>query len=151
MPFEPSNPSPKVSVGILTRNAGKLFHRVMEALRGQETPWPFEVVLLDSASKDGTDKYAEGQGARVVAYRPKKFRFGAARDELFSHCRGEVIVTISQDVVPASPDWLMKLTTPVFDGTADATIGEQQEPPDTYTFYWDYHGSWLRSVAIQFD
>jgi rhamnosyltransferase len=140
-----------VSVGILTRNGGKLFHQVIAALKSQATPWPFEIVLLDSASKDGTDKYAAEQGAKVVPYRPKKFRFGAARDELFTHCRGDLIVTISQDVVPAASDWLVKLTQPILEGTADATIGEQAEPPGIYTFYWDYHGSWLRSVAIQFD
>jgi rhamnosyltransferase len=151
MPFDPSNPRPEVSVGILTRNAGNLFHRVMEALRRQRTPWPFEVVLLDSASRDGTDRYAAGQGARVIPYRPAKFKFGPARDALFENCRGRVLVTISQDVVPASPDWLRQLTRPLFDGAADATIGEQAEPPGTYTFYWDYHGSWLRSVAIRFD
>src|SRR5436853_7916249 len=97
MPFDPSHSTPKVSVGILTRNAGKLFHQVMDALAAQQTPWPFEVVLLDSASKDGTDRYAADHGARVVPYKPAKFKFGVARDTLFENCRGEVLVTISQD------------------------------------------------------
>ena len=151
MPFDPTHPSPNVSVGILTRNGGKLFHRVLAALKSQTTAWPFEIVLLDSASRDGTDSYAAEQGARVVPYKPKKFKFGSARDTLFENCRGSVIVTISQDVLPASDNWLTHLTQPIFDGEADATIGEQLEPPDTYTFYWDYHGSWLRTVAIRFD
>lgn len=151
MPFEPSNSTPKVSVGILTRNAGKVFHGVMDALKGQVTAWPFEVVLLDSASKDGTDSYAVSAGARVVPYKPKKFKFGTARDTLFENCRGEIIVTISQDVTPANADWLEKLVRPIIENTADATIGEQAEPPGGYTFYWDYHGSWLRTVAIRFD
>lgn len=153
MGLESDHPHPKVSVGILTRNAGNLFHRVMDALHGQKTSWPFEVVLLDSASKDGTDAYAASRGARVVPYRPEggKFKFGPARDRLFENCRGEIIVTISQDVVPASADWLVKLTGPIFDGRADATIGEQLPPPGAYTFYWDYHGSWLRTVAVNFD
>ncbi len=151
MPLDSSHPSPKVSVGILTRNGGKVFHDVMTALHAQRAPWPFEVVLLDSSSKDGTDKYAADHGARVVPYKPKKFKFGAARDTLFENCHGEIIVTISQDVVPASPDWLELLVRPILENTADATIGEQAEPPGGYTFYWDYHGSWLRTVAIQFD
>src|SRR5260221_13952703 len=112
MSFDPANPAPKVSVGILTRNAGKLFHQVMAALKSQETPWPFEVVLLDSASRDGTDRHAAEQGARVVPHKPSKFKFGPARDTLFENCRGEIIVTISQDVVPASTDWLVHLTGP---------------------------------------
>src|SRR6476620_9671388 len=99
MPFDPSHPQPRVSVGVLTRNAGKLFGRVLDALSKQTTDWPYEIVILDSGSKDGTDKYAESRGVRVVPYQPAKFRFGTARDKLFESCHGEVIVTMSQDVI----------------------------------------------------
>lgn len=151
MPLEPTSSAPRVSVGILTRNAGRLFGRVLDALASQVTPWPFEIVILDSASKDGTDALAASRGVNVVPYRPKKFRFGVARDTLFENCRGEVIVTISQDVVPANPDWLLALVSPILEGRADACVGPQDPPPGKYTFYWDYNGSWLRSVAIAFD
>ena len=89
MPFNPSNSAPRVSVGLLTRNAGKLFGRVIDAISKQASEWPFEIVILDSGSKDGTDKYAESRGVRVVPYKPAKFRFGTARDTLFDNCRGE--------------------------------------------------------------
>jgi rhamnosyltransferase len=151
MPFDPNHPRPKVSVGILTRNAGNLWRQVLDALAKQQTDWPFEVVALDSASKDGTDRVAEQRGVRVVPYRPKKFAFGPARDTLFENCRGEVVVTISQDVIPATPTWLADLTRPILEDQADATVGEQRVMPDGYAFYWDYHGSWMRSVAIHFD
>ncbi len=151
MPLETNHPHPRVSVAILTRNAGKLFHRVMDALHAQHTAWPFEVVLLDSASRDGTDAYGASRGAAVHPYRPAKFRFGSARDALFEKCRGEVIVTISQDVVPADDHWLQRMVAPILAGEADAAVGEQVAPPDGYAFYWDYHGSWMRSVAIAFD
>jgi len=152
MSFDPTHSQPKVSVGILTRNAGALFHRVMGALAGQETPWPFEVVVLDSMSKDGTDKLAAARGAHVLPYKPAKFRFGTARDALFEKCRAtDVIVTISHDVVPAGPQWLARLVAPILEGRADATVGEQVKPPGGYAFYWDYHGSWMRSVAVRFD
>jgi len=151
MPFDPQHPNPRVSVGILTRNAGPLFARVLDELAKQQTPWPFEVVVLDSNSKDGTDTLGESKGARVIPYRPAKFRFGTARDTLFENCRGEAIVAISQDVVPADPHWLAKLTTPILEGRADATTGEQRPAPGEYAFYWDYHGSWMRTIAIRFD
>ena len=34
---------------------------------------------------------------------------------------------------------------------ADATIGEQLPHPGGYAFYWDYHGSWLRTIPVRFD
>ena len=151
MAFDSTHPSPRVSVGILTRNAGKLFGRVIDALSKQATDWPFELVILDSASKDGTDQYAESRGVRVVPYRPAKFRFGTARDTLFENCRGDVIVTISQDVIPADDGWLARLVAPILDGRVDATVGEQRPAPGEYAFYWDYHGSWMRTVAVRFD
>ena len=151
MPFDPTNPNPRVSVGILARNAGPLFARVLDALAAQETPWPFEVVVLDSASKDGTDRLAADRRARVIPYRPAKFRFGTARDTLFENCRGEAIVAISQDVIPADAHWLARIITPILDGRADATVGEQVPVPGEYAFYWDYNGSWMRTIAIRFD
>src|SRR5258706_13946955 len=150
MPFDPTHSAPRVSVGILTRNAGKLFGRVVDALSKQVTEWPFEIVILDSASKDGTDKYAESRGVRVVAYRPAKFRFGTARDTLFENCRGEVIVTMSQDVIPGDEQWLGRMTTPILDGSVDATGGEQRPAPGEDAFYWDYHGSWMGWGAGRF-
>lgn len=151
MGYEPSNDQPRVSVGILTRNAGRLFARVLDGLAGQATPWPFEVVVLDSGSKDGTDRLAAARGVRVIPYKPAKFRFGTARDTLFQNCRGEAIVAISQDVVPGDAHWLAKLVAPLLDGRAEATTGEQRPLPGEYAFYWDYHGSWMRTVAVQFD
>lgn len=151
MPFDPAHPQPVASVGILTRNAGALFTRVLEALAAQQADWAFEVVVLDSASKDGTDALAAERGARVVPYRPARFRFGTARDTLFENCRGQIIVTISQDVVPGDPHWLARLVNPIIEGRADATVGEQRPAPGQYAFYWDYHGSWMRTVAINFD
>jgi rhamnosyltransferase len=152
MPFEPNHPQPRISVGLLLRNGGAVFRRVLPELSAQQTPWPFEIVALDSGSRDGSDQFAAEQGARVIAYRPEgKYRFGPARDRLFDECRGEVIVTLSADVIPASSDWLVKLTRPILEGCAEATVGEQVPPPGEYAFYWDYHGSWMRSVAVRFD
>ncbi|MGE5608587.1 MAG: glycosyltransferase family 2 protein [Bacillota bacterium] len=151
MSFDCEQSDARVSVGILTRNGGAVFHRVLQSLCRQQVPWPFEIVVLDSASTDGTDRLAESFGARVIPYRPARFRFGPARDYLFEHCRGEVVVTISQDVVPAGSRWLVDLVAPILADVADATVGEQVPPPGGYAFYWDYHGSWLRSVAIRFD
>src|SRR3954471_22924559 len=109
MPFEPNHPQPKISIGILTRNAGPLFHRVVDALINQQTDLPFEIVILDSASKDDTVSFAESKNVKAVPYRPAKFRFGSARDYLFDQTRGAIIVTVSQDGLPVSPTLLPTL------------------------------------------
>src|SRR5205814_10450182 len=100
MPFDSNHPHPKVSIGILTRNAGPLFHRVIDALINQRTDLPFEIVILDSASKDDTGPFAESKNVRAIPYRPANLRCGSARDYRFDQTRGELISTISHDVRP---------------------------------------------------
>src|SRR4051812_30105076 len=138
MSYAPNHPQPKVSIAILTRNGGTLFHKVVDALVSQKLDAPFEIVILDSASKDDTLAFAESKQVKAVPYRPARFRFGAARDYLFEQTRGEIIVTISQDVLPANPSWLKTLIEPILENKADAAIGEQLPHPGGYAFYWDY-------------
>src|SRR6266446_1517104 len=121
MSFEPNHPRPKVSIGILTRNAGPLFHRVIDSLIAQQTDLPFEIVILDSASKDDTVSFAESKNVKAIPYRPGKFPFVSTLDYLFHLTRGEILVTISQDVLPASPTWLQTLIQPFFFNDAAAT------------------------------
>src|SRR4030095_13481464 len=106
MPLDSSHPQPKVSVGIMTKNSGPVFRRVMEALHAQETPWPFELVVVDCGSTDGTREYAASCGALMHEYRVEKWRYGPARDYMLERCRGEALLVMSADVIPATPDWL---------------------------------------------
>src|SRR5947207_14327690 len=96
MPFDPTHPQPQVSIGILTRNAGPLFQRVIDALINQQTDLAFEIVILDSASKDETVSFAKSKNVKAIPYRPAKFRFCSARDYLLHQTRVEILHTISQ-------------------------------------------------------
>ncbi len=82
--------------------------RCVAALRRQ-TLQGFELIVVDSASIDGTAKLAQRLGARVV--RVTQPGVARARQAGFDAATGEVIVSTDADAIP-SPDWLERLVAP---------------------------------------
>lgn len=131
-----------VSVAMLTRNAGPLLQRVLSALRNQRTDRRIEVVAVDSGSTDGTREALESYGARVVTIAPTDFNFGETRDLLYKNCRGEIVVNLSQDAVPAHGEWLENLIEPLSDKSIGASCGTSipDGERDTRQFAWERNG-----------
>lgn len=127
-----------ISVALLTRNGGEVFASVLDALMSQEISVPYEIVLLDSNSSDGTAERARGAGARVYQIRPEDFSFGSSRDELFGYCDGDIIATLSQDACPLTSKWLDTLTAPIREGSAD--IAQGVERLSDKPFFWERVG-----------
>lgn len=97
---------PRVSIVIPTRNAGAAFERTLEAIAAQDLDEPYEVVVIDSGSTDGTPELAERHGARVIAIDPATFGHGRTRNAGIASCRGDLVVLTVQDAVPADGRWL---------------------------------------------
>ncbi len=53
-PSSPENPRPKVSVCVVTYNQEKYIAQCLQSLVDQETDFPFEVIVSDDCSTDGT-------------------------------------------------------------------------------------------------
>ncbi len=99
-----------ISIVIPTKNAGPRFARVLQALAAQDETRPWELVVVDSGSTDGTIAVAERAGARVYSVRPDEFTHGRARNIGAAAATGEVLVFLVQDAEPADPGWLRRLT-----------------------------------------
>ena len=101
-----------MSIVIPTMNAeasiGQVLDEVADAMRGQG---PYEVLVVDTNSRDRTLEIAKAKGARVV---PEPQRgYGRAYKTGFAAARGEVIVTLDADLTyPASkiPEFVRYLT-----------------------------------------
>jgi glycosyltransferase involved in cell wall biosynthesis len=105
--------APKVSIVIPTMNEeasiGRVLDEVAAAMRGQD---PYEVIVVDTASRDRTVEIATAKGARVVS-EPRR-GYGRAYKTGFAAARGEVIVTLDADLTyPASriPEFVRYVTT----------------------------------------
>ncbi|HET8944155.1 MAG TPA: glycosyltransferase family 2 protein [Dehalococcoidia bacterium] len=148
--------APRASLVILTKNGGPRFRTVIERIQAQVVPFDYEVLVVDSGSTDGSDEAAVAAGWRVIRIPPTDFRFGPTRDFAFSHAHGDLIVTISQDVVPLSDNWLEVMCRPFEKEGADA-VQMWAVLPEPVTFFWEKAGlfyytreirRWLRQYGI---
>lgn len=125
---------PRVSVVIPTWNGGPRLRTVLEAVLGQETPFPFEVLCVDSSSTDGTadllrEHAARDPRLRVITIPKAEFDHGLTRNLGIRESRGEIVVLLVQDAVPASRDWMVTLASS-FDDPAVAGAYCHQIPRD---------------------
>ena len=99
----------RASVLIPVKNGGALLGDVLAAVQAQRTPWPFEVIVVDSGSTDGSVELVRARGVRCETIAPEAFGHGRTRNQLAALSTGEFLVFITQDARPASPEWLAHL------------------------------------------
>jgi rhamnosyltransferase len=99
----------RASVLIPVKNGGALLGEVLDAVLAQQTPWPFEVIVVDSGSRDGSVERARQRGVRVECIPPAEFGHGRTRNLAASMSSGEFLVFITQDAKPADAHWLRNL------------------------------------------
>jgi rhamnosyltransferase len=100
----------KVSVVIPAKNGGQLFKGVLEAVLGQHTPWPFEVIVVDSGSVDGTADYVRSlPDVKLIEISSADFGHGRTRNLAISHSKSEFIAMLTHDALPASSTWLVEM------------------------------------------
>lgn len=100
-------PHPEVSVVIPTHNRLDVLPEVLAALKAQEGAPPFEVVVVDDGSSDGTGEWLAGRRFRVPARVLSQGNRGpaAARNAGVEAARGRWVAFLGDDTVPAS-GWL---------------------------------------------
>lgn len=97
---------PRVSIIIPTHNGAAMLKECLHAVRGQSYR-DFEVVVVDDASTDDTWQLSANM-PEVVVVRvdgPRGHGFVAACNRGLARARGELLVLLNNDAVPA-PDWL---------------------------------------------
>lgn len=102
---------PIVSVVIPLFNGGKRFHDCLDRVLEQDFAEGFEVVVIDSGSRDGSwehlQEYSQ-QHANVRALRIPQAAFGhgKTRNLGVAESRGEFVAFLTQDAVPVDQTWL---------------------------------------------
>lgn len=112
-----------VTVGVPTLNSGERFNEVLGALTGQANASgvDFEILVVDSGSSDGTVEAARAAGARVIEIEKKDFQHGRTRNLLVSEAKGTHVALITDDAMPATPDWLDSLVA-AFESADDVAL-----------------------------
>lgn len=125
----PTGPLPSVSVVIPTLNAEPHLAGLLDALFSQLPRTPTEVVLVDSLSTDATARIAAAD-PRVRLVPIADFSHGRARNVGAREAKGEIVVLLTQDAVPADRSWLANLLAPFEDPQVVATYSRQIPRPD---------------------
>lgn len=140
--YAESETPPDCTIGLPVRNAGALFARLLAGVFAQETARTFEVIAFDSGSTDGTLDLLAQYPVRVVHIDPATFDWGRLRERLFEEARGAVVVSVSQDAVPARTDWLDCLVRPLDNPSVGVSCGSSIPDPERAfpQFQWEKNG-----------
>ena len=139
---------PLVSIVLLTRNGGETLPAALEAIGRQRTDFGFEIVAVDSGSTDGSLVMLEGAAREVVRIEPDAFNHGLTRNLAIERARGELVVLLVQDAIPASDDWLATLVAPLRAHPEVAGAFCRQRPrPDATALTRHYLGTWVGSSS----
>ncbi|MFN3265800.1 MAG: glycosyltransferase family 2 protein [Deinococcales bacterium] len=109
-----------VTVIIPTLNAEHCIAGLLESLQG------FDVIVIDSSSEDKTVELAQRWHARVEVIARSEFDHGKTRNLGAKLARGQILVFLTQDVLPAHPSTLKNLVQPIINGEVVLTYARQQ-------------------------
>lgn len=100
----------KVSVALLTKNGGELLGECLDAICSQRFASAFEILAIDSGSRDGTAGLLRGNPrVTFTALPPGEFQHGRTRNLAMRQAQGELVAFLTQDAVPADDLWLANL------------------------------------------
>jgi GT2 family glycosyltransferase len=112
-----------ISVVVVTWNRRNLLRSCLQSLTRQDLNQPFEVVVVDNGSDDGSpemvlNEYGKGTKFNVELIRnPDNRGFCAANNQGFGASDSEFVALLNNDA-EAEPDWLRKLAS-AFEGRPD--------------------------------
>src|SRR5262249_5195760 len=96
---------PYVSVLIPTRNPGEKIAQVLSAVSAQRTPFEFEIVVVDSASKRADLDRIRQFPIRLHHIAAETFHHGRTRNTLAELSKGALLAYLSQDATPTDARW----------------------------------------------
>lgn len=115
----------RATVGIVipTYNGEHLLPRLLGAINS--FAWQVSVLVIDSSSTDGTVNIAQAAGAKVNVIKKSEFNHGSTRDLGRMLINADIVVMMTQDVIPAGPEMLDRLVSPILAGQAAVSYARQ--------------------------
>lgn len=105
----PAKRSATATVVIPTHNAGAKFEEVLNILQAQDTPWKYDILVIDSDSSDGTRELVRSKKIRLHEIKKEEFQHGRTRNLGASLSDSDFIAFITQDATPLDQFWLRNL------------------------------------------
>jgi len=130
------------SIIILAKNAGQNFSRLLDRIFSQGFDGKYEVMVIDTGSRDDTLEIAARFPVMITEIRPNEFHHGKTRNLGCGLSQGKIIVNITQDALPYDNRWLQKLVDNFAEPQVAMVSGRQipwrtTKPPEK--FYYAYN------------
>jgi rhamnosyltransferase len=100
---------PLASIIIVARDEEENIDRCLAGVREQEADFPYEIIVVDSGSRDRTVEVAKSYGARVIEIKQEEFQHGRTRQMASMEAKGDYLVYVVADAAPADKNWLKAL------------------------------------------
>jgi rhamnosyltransferase len=113
------------SILIPTKNGAEGIGPCLAAIYSQKGTGPFEVIVIDSGSTDNTLEIAGRYPVRIERIPPETFHHARTRNYAAGLAKGEVLVFLSQDAIPASDTWLSAFLSNFNEPAVGAVYGRQ--------------------------
>jgi rhamnosyltransferase len=82
----------------------------MDKVLSQKAPWSYEIIAIDSGSKDGTQAYLGGlDGVRLTEIAPGDFGHGRTRNLGVELADADFVAFLTHDAQPLDENWLVNL------------------------------------------
>jgi rhamnosyltransferase len=115
----------ETSILIPTKNGAESIGACLAAIYSQRGVGPLEVLVVDSGSTDATLEIARCYPVRIVQIPPETFHHARTRNYAAGLAKGEVLVFLSQDAIPASDTWLAAFLSSLKEPGVGAVYGRQ--------------------------
>ena len=142
---------PAVSIVVPTYNGMSTLPDLIRQVRLQSWESPLELIAVDSGSTDGTPAFLESRVDKLVTIPAGSFDHGLTRNLGVETARGELVVLLVQDAVPASTRWLAKLVLPLLEESRVAGSFARQIPrEDASAITRHYLSQWVGSSETSY-
>jgi rhamnosyltransferase len=118
------------SIIIPTKNEEANIGRCLEAVYRQSVDFPFEVLVIDSGSRDRTIEMARKHPVRLLQIAEPEFHHARTRNLAAAVSLGKYLTFLSGDAFPADNGWLRALVRNFDDAGIAAVYGRQLPKPD---------------------
>lgn len=102
--------APYATVFIPTWNGGAQFEALLRKVMAQKTDFDYEVLIIDSGSRDGTLPFIrQFPEIRLIQIPNTEFNHGLTRNRAVREARGEIVALLTHDAEPWDEHWLQSL------------------------------------------